>query len=133
MHRRAKRTFPLFHQVEDIRWRIEQLTEDQMRMVDVAEANPRVLCAGGAGTGKTFLAERLVRRWAEDGLQVTLVCRSSWLRHFLASRLSMPGLVVVRASRPQPVSVVRSHRRAKIGQWRLGSGNPGYSDEWSPE
>ena len=84
----------LFDQVEDARRRVARLTDDQMRMVDVAEANPRVLCAGGAGTGKTFLAERLARRWAEAGLQVALVCRSPWLRHFLASRLSMPGLTV---------------------------------------
>ena len=55
---------PLIEQVEDVRQRVEQFTEDQMRMADVAEANPRVFCAGGAGTGKTFLAERLARRWA---------------------------------------------------------------------
>ena len=85
---------PLLDQVEDVRRRIDGFTDDQMRMADVAEANPRVLCAGGAGTGKTFLAERLARRWAEDGLQVALVCRSPWLRHFLASRLSVPGLTV---------------------------------------
>ena len=84
----------LFEQVEDARQRIARLTDDQMRMADVAEANPRVLCAGGAGTGKTVLAERLARRWAEAGLQVALVCRSPWLRHFLASRLPMPGLTV---------------------------------------
>ena len=85
---------PLFEQVEDAGRRIERYTEDQMRMADVAEANPRVLCGGGAGTGKTFLAERLARRWAEAGLEVALVCRSPWLRHFLASRLSAPGLSV---------------------------------------
>ena len=85
---------PLFDQVEDARRRIDRLSNDQMRMVDVAEANPRVLCAGGAGTGKTLLAERLARRWAEAGLEVALVCRSPWLRHFLASRLSTPGLTV---------------------------------------
>ena len=84
----------LLEQVEDARRRVAQLTDDQMRMADVAEANPRVLCAGGAGTGKTFLAERLARRWAEAGLQVAVVCRSPWLRHFLASRLSAPGLTV---------------------------------------
>ena len=83
-----------FDQVEDARRRIERLTDDQMRMADVAEANPRVLCAGGAGTGKTFLAERLARHWCEAGAQVALVCRSPWLRHFLASRNSMPGLAV---------------------------------------
>ena len=84
----------LFDHVEDVRRRVEQFTDDQMRMADVAEANMRVLCAGGAGTGKTFLAERLARRWAEAGLEVALVCRSPWLRHFLAARLSMPGLTV---------------------------------------
>ena len=85
---------PLFDQVEDARQRVERFTDDQMRMADVAEANARVLCAGGAGTGKTFLAERLARRWAEVGMKVAFVCRSPWLRHFLASRLSIPGLTV---------------------------------------
>ena len=85
---------PLRDQVEDIGHRVERFTEDQMRMADVAEANPRVLCPGGAGTGKTFLAERLARRWAGAGAQVALVCRSPWLRHFLASRLSAPGITV---------------------------------------
>ena len=85
---------PLVEQVEEVERRVERYTEDQMRMADVAEANPRVLCAGGAGTGKTFLAERLARRWAEAGSEVALVCRSPWLRHFLASRLSAPGLSV---------------------------------------
>ena len=55
---------------------IKRFTGDSMRMTDVAEANPRVLCAGGAGAGRIFLAERLARRWAEAGWQVTLVCRS---------------------------------------------------------
>lgn len=85
---------PLVHQVENAQRRIEQLTEDQMRMADVAEANPRVMCHGGAGTGKTFLAERIARRWADSGMQVALVCRSPWLRHFLAARLLMPGVTV---------------------------------------
>ncbi len=84
----------LVRQVEESQRRIERFTEDQMRMVDVAEANPRVICVGGAGTGKTFVAERLGRRWADAGMQVALVCRSPWLKHFLASRLSMPGITV---------------------------------------
>ena len=85
---------PLLRQVEDVRGRVERFTGDQMRMADLAEANPRVLCAGGAGTGKTFLAEKLARRWADAGAEVAVVCRSPWLRHFLASRLSAPGLTV---------------------------------------
>ena len=86
--------YRLFEQVQDVRQRTARLTEDQMRMVHVAEANPRVLCAGGAGTGKTFLAERLARLWTASGLRVALVCRSPWLRHCLASRVLMPGLTV---------------------------------------
>ena len=90
------RGLPLTDEVEDARGRIERFTDDQMRMADVAEANPQVLCAGGAGTGKTFLAERLARRWAAAGAQVAVVCRSPWLRHFLASRLPAPGITVSR-------------------------------------
>ncbi len=85
---------PLSDQVADARRRIDGFTDDQMRMADVAQANARVLCAGGAGTGKTFLAERLARRWADKGMQVALVCRSPWLKQFLAARLAMPGLTV---------------------------------------
>ena len=87
-------TVPLLDQVRDAGRRIERLTDDQMRMVDVAAANPRILCAGGAGTGKTFLAERLARIWAGEALNVALVCRSPWLRHFLASRLSIPEVTI---------------------------------------
>ncbi len=92
----SEEDFALFERVEEARAGATRLTEDQMRMADVAEANSRVLCSGGAGTGKTFLAERLARRWAEAGQEVALVCRSPWLRHFLASRLSAPGLHVSR-------------------------------------
>ena len=42
----------LLNQVTDAEQRIKRLTGDQMRMADVAEANPRVLCEGGAGTGQ---------------------------------------------------------------------------------
>lgn len=85
---------PLHRQVNQVERRIERLTADQMRMADVAQANPRVLCTGGAGTGKTFLAERLAHKWTERGLRLALVCRSPWLRHHLDARLALPGLSV---------------------------------------
>ena len=85
---------PLHQHVKEVEQRIERLTADQMRMADVAQANPRALCTGGAGTGKTFLAERLANTWTEQGMQVVLVCRSPWLRHHLASRLAVPNLSV---------------------------------------
>ncbi len=85
---------PLHLRLEAVESRVAALTEDQMWMVDVAEANPRVICSGGAGTGKTFLALELARRWAATGLRVLLVCRSPWLRHWLATRFAIPGVSV---------------------------------------
>jgi len=73
---------------------IASLTGDQMVMVDIANANDRVLCSGGAGTGKTFLALELARRWTAEGQNVLLACRSNWLKRFLESRFVLPGLTV---------------------------------------
>ncbi len=47
---------PLFDQVQAIGGHAARLTQEQMVFVDVIQANPRVVCTGGAGTGKTFLA-----------------------------------------------------------------------------
>lgn len=74
--------------------RIAALTEDQMAMVDVVAANRQVLCAGGAGTGKTFLALELARRWTAENMNVALVCRSPWLKNYLDARFSIPKLTV---------------------------------------
>jgi hypothetical protein len=93
-------------QVED---QVAALTEDQMVMVDVAAANSRVLCQGGAGTGKTFLAVELARRWAAEGMKVALVCRSPWLRRFLETQASFAGLTVTLAS-----SITAARRRAGL-------------------
>lgn len=85
---------PLHVQALGAEERIATLTEDQMTMVDVVAANPRVLCSGGAGTGKTFLAMELARRWTAEGINVALVCRSPWLKNYLEARFSIPKLTV---------------------------------------
>jgi hypothetical protein len=38
------------------------LTEDQYRLLDFLETAPRILCTGGAGSGKTFIAVECLRR-----------------------------------------------------------------------
>lgn len=85
---------PLFRMVADVESRIATLTDDQLRVLDIIDANPRVLCEGGAGTGKTFLAVELARRWAHAGARVAVVCRSPWLRRYLESCFVAPGLTV---------------------------------------
>jgi hypothetical protein len=90
---------PLFEQVPSLAGAIDTaemiltaLTDDQCRAVDILSANPRALCSGGAGTGKTFLAMEMARRALALGKTVTLCCSSPWLRHYLDARLVHPGL-----------------------------------------
>lgn len=100
---------PLHAQVDAIERKVVELTQDQMRLVDTAEANDRVICHGGAGTGKTFLALELARRWAGAGLKVLVACHSPWLRHWLETHFAIPGVTVALAD-----SAGRSARRMGI-------------------
>lgn len=85
---------PLYVQAQEAEENIARLTDDQMVLVDVMSVNERVLCSGGAGTGKTFLAMELARRWTSEGKNVLLACHSPWLRAYLSSRFDIPGLTV---------------------------------------
>jgi hypothetical protein len=85
---------PLYIQMQGIEERIATLTEDQMALVDVVAANPRAMCSGGAGTGKTFLAMELARRWTAEGMKVALACRSPWLKSYLETHCALGGLTV---------------------------------------
>lgn len=78
---------------------LTSLTEDQCHAVDVLTANSRVICRGGAGTGKTFLGMELARRGLADGRRVALCCSSPWLRHYLDARVQHPQLDVLSIDR----------------------------------
>ncbi len=84
---------PLHVSADNIEKQIIRLTEDQMKFIDIAEVNPRILCSGGAGTGKTMLALELAKRWGALGMKTALVCHSPWLKHFL-ERSAVQGLTV---------------------------------------
>ena len=84
---------PLYASAHAIEARVAQLTEDQLRYIDVVEANDRVICSGGAGTGKTMLALELAKRWGAGGMKVALTCHSPWLKAYLESA-APPGVTV---------------------------------------
>lgn len=86
---------PLHVSAHEIETRVARLTEGQLNFIDVIEAdhNRRVICSGGAGTGKTMLALELAKRWCASGMKTALVCHSPWLKRFLEQN-DVPGLIV---------------------------------------
>lgn len=73
---------------EDINKEIVSLTDEQYKTIDaISEAN-RILCSGGAGTGKTFLALEVSRRSAFEGKKVLFTAKESFFVKRLASHFS---------------------------------------------
>lgn len=90
----------LIRHIDEVREAQESLTREQYAYLDAASDNPRVLCIGGAGTGKTFLALEVARRDASTGRAVLLTCRSAALSAFLRKRLNgEAGVSIVPAER----------------------------------
>lgn len=54
----------------------KSVLEGQHAVLESAESNPRLLCEGGAGTGKTLLAAETARRAAATGERVVFTCLS---------------------------------------------------------
>jgi len=103
---------PLHLAAQEVESRVATLTDDQLYFVDVVEANSRVICSGGAGTGKTFLAMELARRWTASGKNVVLACYSPWLKSYLASKFDMPRLTITLGD-----SIRVAARRANLTQF----------------
>jgi len=85
---------PDFEVIEPLHVKLSQmeniavsLTKDQYKYLDIVAANSRVICSGGAGTGKTFLAAELARRMASEDKNIALVCKSNWLKRYLETRI----------------------------------------------
>lgn len=95
---------PRFERVPSLRVRAreldqltERLTAEQYSRLDIIEGSPRILCCGGAGTGKTFLALELARRHAALGQRTVLTTANRNLLAFLAGRTGTQGIVFVPA------------------------------------
>ncbi len=99
----------LYDQISVTEERMVKLTEDQYLYVDLAMDNKRVLCSGGAGTGKTFLAAELARRIGNKNIEVLFVCKSLWLKNYLSTRIVNENVTITTIS-----GVAQAKRRAGI-------------------
>ena len=78
---------PLFSQLAKLEQATVELTKDQYKYLDIVAANSKILCSGGAGTGKTFLAAELARRMASENKTIVLICKSNWLKRHLETKI----------------------------------------------
>lgn len=96
---RFDRVPPLQRRIDEAQEKTESLTEEQYRCLDYNALNDRLLCRGGAGTGKTFLALEVARRESGSGRSVLLVCRSPTLASFLRGKVAGADVHTVAAAR----------------------------------
>ena len=90
--------------------RIIELTEGQMRVLDMLSEYRRAAIQGCAGSGKTMLAMEKARRLAEEGFDVLLTCFNVPLAQYLAQRV------------PKGVTVYNFHRLCEVLAEKAGLG-----------
>lgn len=77
------------------RRRLDDLCASQVKALETLDANRRVLVRGGAGTGKTRLAEGWARRALWDDQRVLVTCYNEPLAAAMAQRLpELEGLTI---------------------------------------
>lgn len=75
------------HRVGEIEQLMVTMTKQQYEKLDAIENNQRIICTGGAGTGKTFIALEVSKRLSEQGKKTLFVCKSPILSIYLGSRV----------------------------------------------
>jgi len=91
-------------QLDDILVQSTSLTKEQYRILDLFKDNPRIICQGGAGTGKTFLALEFARRHVLDGKKVLITAHSKILTTFIARQKLVEDVVICELASVSPDS-----------------------------
>ncbi len=102
--------------------RVEQLTREQARILDLLRNQHRIRIIGGAGSGKTFLALEQARRRAAAGERVALLCYSRGLGRYL-ERVTQTW-----PASQRPVFVGLFHELPVL--WGAEPGNDEDPDDW---
>lgn len=93
--------------------KIEELTQQQFKILSILRYQRRAAVVGGAGTGKTLLAMEKATQLAEGGQRVLFMCYNSNLANWVGRRLNhslievytfhkLVGQMIRRARIPQP-------------------------------
>lgn len=69
--------------IDDGNFKLEKATNSQCEFLERLSKNKRILCSGGAGTGKTFLAAHLCKKFKDSNKNIGFICKSSWLKNYL--------------------------------------------------
>jgi hypothetical protein len=88
-------------EIDDLRYHkndflieIDELTNMVVDQIDNLQINSKIYVTGPAGSGKTYMALRLVKIWQERGLRVAFLVRQNSLREFIKYTLKKDGLEV---------------------------------------
>jgi hypothetical protein len=81
-------------QLREVEQRLYQFTTEQYEKLDAISENERILVAGGAGTGKTFVAAACARYEAAEGRSVLFLTRSNYLASFLGNQGFPDGVTI---------------------------------------
>jgi hypothetical protein len=78
--------------VDSVFQKMVSLTESQYLIVDAADESQRVLCSGGAGTGKSLVAMEVARREAGKGKRVAFISSGSLFGAYVREGLTPAGV-----------------------------------------
>ena len=84
----------LHNRIDAIHQEIVQHTLDQYKLIDALEYQDRIICSGGAGTGKSFLAIETARRELGMGHRVLLVAMHEIFISYLKVQLEDVNLKI---------------------------------------
>ena len=68
----------------ELGFRVDQLTQEQQKILDFIDDQDNVAISGSAGTGKTFIALERARRICSDDKKVLFLCYNRQLRDYLS-------------------------------------------------
>ena len=107
---------------EEHEHRVDQMTRDQLKLLNFLRYQRRVAVIGGAGTGKTWLAAEQAHRLTKAGERVALLCYSRGLARFLQR------LADTWPARERPAFVGLFHQLPI--EWGAPTGDDDDSDYW---